>query len=67
MYLQDSLKNLKFLQDVLQRYTIIRNFLRMLNLLEVGIFVRAKKLESPCTKGFKKTHQSRRCKLLVMS
>jgi hypothetical protein len=42
-YLPVSLKNLKFLQTVLQRYTIIPEFFR----LEMGVFARAVKLDSP--------------------
>jgi hypothetical protein len=42
---------LKLLQSILQRYVIINqsflNFLRILNRLEMGVFDRAGKLESP--------------------
>jgi hypothetical protein len=43
------IKKFEFLQNVLQRYTIIPKFLENLNRLEVCVFARAVKLESPCT------------------
>jgi hypothetical protein len=37
-YLPVLLKNFKFLQNILQRYTIILDFFENLNRLEVGVF-----------------------------